>query len=156
MLSVALRLFIRLRIQKQFSADDGFLIVAIGCLTCGQVIMYCLTIDKTYLVEALTFGFQGVAIPQDFLQQANAFHKWVTIALMLAWCAIMSIKFSFLFLFRRLIDRIQSLVIYWWAVMTFNVIVLGYGLSVYYVACPYYNDPRLGACFYKTVVSEIH
>ena len=105
--------------------------------------MYSVTVDKMYLVEALSIGLPGADISPDFLQQSYEFHKWITVTLMLAWCAIMAVKFSFLFLFRKLIDRIQPLVIYWWVVTAFNVVVLGYGVSVYYVACPYYDDPRV-------------
>ena len=103
--------------------------------------MYSVTVDRMYLVQALLNGLLA-DIPPDFLQQSYDFHKWITVSLMLAWCAIMAVKFSFLFLFRKLIDRIRPLVIYWWVVTAFNVIVLGYGLSIYYITCPYYDDPR--------------
>lgn len=143
LLSTASRFYVRVRIQKQFSIDDGFLIVALCCLTCALVIMYSLTVDKMYLVQAFSIGLPGADIPPDFLQQSYDFHKWITVSLMLAWCAIIAVKFSFLFLFWKLIDRLQPLVIYWWVVTAFNIVVLGYGVSVYYVACPYYNDPNV-------------
>lgn len=102
-----------------------------------------MTVERLYLVEALTLKMPGAEIPPDFLQQAYAFHKWITITLMLSWSAIMSVKFSFLFLFRGLIQRIHAMVIYWWLVTGFNVVVLGYGLAVYYVACPYAHGPEI-------------
>ncbi|KAL8994874.1 MAG: hypothetical protein Q9169_005272 [Polycauliona sp. 2 TL-2023] len=58
----------------------------------------------------------------------------------------MFVKFSFLFLFRSLVQRIRALTIYWWIVTGFNVAVLGYGLSVYYVACPYAHGPNPIMC----------
>ena len=105
--------------------------------------MYSVTIDKMYLILALSTHLPGAKIPPDPLQQAYGFHKWVTIVLMLAWSAIMAVKFSFLFLFKKLIDRIKPMMIYWWVITVFNVIVLGYGLAVYYVSCPYYEDPKI-------------
>ena len=105
--------------------------------------MFSVTIDKMYLVQALVFGVPGADIPPDILQQSYKFHKWITVTLMLAWCAIMAVKFSFLFFFRKLIERLRPMIIYWWVVTAFNVAILGYGIAVYYVACPYYNDPRL-------------
>lgn len=142
LLSAASRFYIRICVQKQLSIDDAFLVVAICSLISALAIMYSVTVDRMYLVQALLIGLPGAQIPPDFLQQSYDFHKWITISLMLAWCAIMAVKFSFLFLFRKLIDRIRPLVIYWWVVTAFNVVVLGYGVSVYYVSCPYYYDPR--------------
>lgn len=143
LLSAASRFYVRLHVQKQFSIDDAFFVAALCCLICSIVILYSFTIDKLYLVQAMTVSLPNAVVPQDFLQQSYDFHKWITICLMLAWCAIMAVKFCFLFLFRKLIDRIRPLVIYWWAVTAFNVAVLGYGVSVYYVACPYFSDPRI-------------
>lgn len=142
-MSVALRYYIRIFVQKQFSIDDGFLVFALCCLICALTIMYTVTVDKMYLAQALVVGLPGAQIPADFLEQVYGFHKWITVTLMLAWCAIMAVKFSFLFLFRKLIDRIPRLIVYWWVVTIFNVAVLGYGVSVYYVACPYYSNVEL-------------
>jgi heme/copper-type cytochrome/quinol oxidase subunit 2 len=137
-LSVAARFYVRLGVQKQITIDDGFLIVALCCLISAMSIMYSVTIDRMYLAEAVAVGLPGVDLPPDFLQQAFDFQKWVTITLTLLWCAVMAVKFSFLFFFRKLIDRIRPLIIYWWVVTVFNVAVLGYGSTVYYLACPHY------------------
>lgn len=111
--------------------------------------MYSVTIDKMYLVQAMIVRLPSADIPPNFIEQSHGFHKWITVSLMLSWCAIMAVKFSFLFLFRKLIDRIRPSIIYWWVVVAFNIVVLGYGISVYYVACPYYNDPRARMLSYR-------
>lgn len=113
LLSATCRFYIRLRVQQQFSIDDWFLIVAICCLACALAILHSRAIDTMYLVQAVTTGMAGADMPPDFLQRSYEFHKWITITLMLAWSAIMAIKFSFLFLFRKLIDRIQYFVVHW-------------------------------------------
>lgn len=138
LIAVAARFYIRLHVQKQLSIDDGFLVVALCCLTSALGILYSVTVDKMYLAEALTLGLSNAYLPPDFLQQAFDFQKWITITLMLTWCAIMAVKFSFLFLFWKLIDLIRPLIIYWWVTTVYNVIVLGFGISVYYLACPHY------------------
>lgn len=143
LLSSASRFYVRLHVHKQLFIDDAFFVVALCCMICAIVIIYSVTVEKMYLVQAFSINLPGAEIPPDLLQQLYDFHKWITVSLMLAWCAIMAVKFSFLFLFRKLIDRVQPLVIYWWAVTAFNVVVLGYGLSVYYVACPYYGSPKV-------------
>ena len=101
--------------------------------------MYSLTIDKMYLVEALITDLPGIELPADLLQEVNAFHKWISTVDMLCWAAIMAVKFSFLVLFRRLIQGIKSLVLYWWIVTLFNIGTLGYGASVYFVLCPHFS-----------------
>ena len=95
--------------------------------------------DKMYLVEALITDLPGIELPADLLQQVNAFHKWISTVSMLCWAAIMAVKFSFLALFRRLIQGIKSLAIYWWIVTLFNIGTLGYGTSVYFAACPHFS-----------------
>lgn len=142
LIGATVRFYIRVRIQKQFSIDDGFLIFALCCLISAMAITYAVTIDKAYLAEALTFPLADADVPPDFLQQTYDYHKWITVTLMLVWCAVMALKFSFLFLFRKLIDRIRPLIIYWYIVTTFNIAVLGFGVSVYYVSCPYYYSPK--------------
>ena len=47
----------------------------------------------------------------------------------------MTVKFAFLALFWRLIDRIPPLIKYWRVVVAFNLAVTGYGVSVYLVPC---------------------
>ena len=138
-MSTSARLYIRIRLQKKFSIDDGLLIVALCCLIIALSMMYSCAINNMYFEEAFTTNLPGAHLPADPLQDANAFHKWATIILMLSWCAIVAVKFSFLFFFRKLIDRIPSLVIYWWIVVFLNIAVFGYGLAVQYVSCPYFN-----------------
>lgn len=97
-------------------------------------------IDKMYLVGATEIGMPGIMLPPDFIEQAFDFQKLVAIALILTWCSIISVKFSYLFLFKRLIDRMPLLLMYWWVVFVFNAITSAYGAAVYIVACPdFYN-----------------
>lgn len=93
-------------------------------------------VDKMYLVGASEAGAPGLVFPPDFLQQSYSFQKFVTVALILTWLSIVSVKFSYLFLFKRLIDRIRPLVIYWWFVAVFNAVISAYGAAVYIIACP--------------------
>ena len=138
-MSTSARFYIRIHLQKQLSIDDGLLIVAFCCLTIALGMMYSLAINDMYFEEALITNLPGVHIPADPLQDANAFHKWATIILMLCWCAIMAVKFSFLFFFRKLINLIPPLILYWWIVVFLNIAVFGYGIAVQYLSCPYFS-----------------
>ena len=127
--------------QKQFSIDDGFLFFGAACLICAVAILFANGFtDKVYLVEAAVLGLSPSELPLDFPEQALTFEKLIIVILILSWCSIVSVKFCFLFLFRKLVDRVRPLVIYWWVVTLFNAAVSAYGVSVYILACPYFND----------------
>jgi hypothetical protein len=118
-------------VQKRLFADDGFLLLGVCCLSSAMGVLYTM-FDKMYLAQALILkAFNEVNIPPDFIQQTFDYHKMVWVVLFLTWTAIMSVKFSFLFLFRALISRIRPMMIYWWSVTIFNVALLGYGFAAY-------------------------
>ena len=98
-----------------------------------------------YLNTALEWGMPGVVAPgnlAEVMQMGYDFHTWVTATLMLSWCSILAAKFTFLAFFWKLIDRIYWMKVYWWFALVLNLGSCGYGLSVYILACPYFNDPR--------------
>ena len=101
-------------------------------------------IDEMYLVEALITKLPDIELPADLLQEAIAFHKWNAAVDTLCWFAIMAVKFSFLVLFRRLIQGIKALVTYWWIVVLFNIGLLGYGISINFMLCPHFSG--IGTC----------
>ncbi|KAI4237997.1 MAG: hypothetical protein L6R40_005808 [Gallowayella cf. fulva] len=164
-LSVTLRFYIRLWVQKEFSLDDAFLILAVCCLISAVAIMYSVTLDKLYQIQvlsaqlpiALSFGLdiEEISRNPDFLQQTYQYLKWISVNQTLAWCSVVSVKFSFLSLFRRLIDRMPPLITYWWFVVAFNVVAFGYGLSTYFLICPHYNDPGIYECSLPSGVTRL-
>lgn len=130
--------------QKQFSIDDGVFLFGMCCLISVEAILFTF-IDSMYLVEALFFSdIAGVSLPSDFRQESFDFQKMAALTLGLTWFAIHAVKFSLLILFRKLIDRLKPLVIYWWVVVIYNLAVLGYGTAVCYLECPYFYN--LQAC----------
>ncbi|KAL8811957.1 MAG: hypothetical protein Q9200_001390 [Gallowayella weberi] len=118
--------------------------------------MYSVTLDKMYRIQALSAalpialssGFNVNAISGDgvILQQTHEYLKWITVNQTLAWSSVIAVKFSFLSLFRRLIERMPPLIIYWWFVVVFNLVAFGYGLSTYFLICPHYNDSQIYEC----------
>lgn len=98
-----------------------------------------------YLSEAKTVGLP-VPPNSDVIQEVNDYHKMNTVALMLSWTAVASVKLSYLVLFRRLIDRLPGIVLYWRTVLVFNLAGIGFGLATYYLACPYFYSLEMGTC----------
>ena len=116
-------------------------------------IIHTKVVDYMYLIASLSGLASGASLLASFplmqkypsiIEIAFAYHKNEVIVLSLCWVTIMAAKFSFLFFFKQLIDRIWGLSVYWWCVTIYNVAVLGYGVAVYYLSCPYFND--LKAC----------
>ncbi|KAF7895361.1 hypothetical protein EAF00_007175 [Botryotinia globosa] len=142
-----IRFYIRIRIQKQFAIDDTLIIVGILCITASIGLLFNY-IDNLFMAEALILGTSEIytQLPKDFIQRIYDYSERSTISLMCAWGAIVSVKFSFLFFFKKLIDRIKSMTRYWWVVFVLNLIIAGYGMAIYILACPHYNNPQVLQC----------
>lgn len=137
MISACARFYIRIRVQKQLSLDDAFLLFGICCFICALAILFTY-IDDMYMTAAFLFHFKNMELSPDFVQKSFYYHKMGAVSMTLTWCSIVSVKFSFLFLFRRLIDRVTVMVTYWWFITVFNVAIAGYGAAAYFLACPYF------------------
>lgn len=134
-MSVCARYYIRIVVQKEFGLDDAFLALATAFLISVMAILYT-NMNNMYFIEAMIFALARFKVPSQGLDWAHEFLKLNTTSLTLSWMTLMAVKFSFLALFRRLIDRIPPLIIYWWVVVTFNLAITGYGASLYYLLCP--------------------
>ena len=147
MVSAFARYYIRLKVQKQFSSDDGILLFGLLSLV-AAIALLMKFIDQMYIVGTSESGnLIDVSLPGDFIQEAYFFQKMVTVSLVLTWCAIVAVKFSYLFLFKRLISRLPKMVVYWWIAAIYNAVISVYGGVVYGVACPWFYT--LKACKYS-------
>ncbi|KAM5459741.1 hypothetical protein McanMca71_003247 [Microsporum canis] len=100
-----------------------------------------------YLTLALQFGeTAGVTFPPDIIQITFDYQKWVQVTTILLWLAIMSVKFSFLALFKNLVNGIPSLDRYWWVATILNIGIMGYGSVVTHISCPYYYTLENAIC----------
>ena len=133
-LAVVARFGIRIFVQKSFSVDDGFVVFGTGCLVTAFVVLLH-ELDTEYMIEAYVFNVPGLELSPDFFDKAISIQKTTAIIITLSWCAVASVKFSFLFLFRKLISRVRSLLVFWWVTVIVNLAVFGFGLSVYFIAC---------------------
>ncbi|KAE8349704.1 hypothetical protein BDV28DRAFT_151634 [Aspergillus coremiiformis] len=146
-LGVLMRFFIRFRVRKErFATDDGLLLVAFAFLIASMVIMYHNVIDRMYIVYALLINVEGAVPPTDWRDISSQFHLWSSICLTLIWLSFSAVKLSFLFFFKKLIDRMHSWLIYWWVITIFNGAVLLYGSTIYFISCPYFFDDRELQC----------
>ena len=137
------RIAIKARIQSEFGADEGLLLFAIIAF-CAATGLFFSFVDQMYLVEAAIVGSLKVT-PLD-----NAtFHKSSSACLILLWTAVCGVKFSFLALFRKLVDRDCFLTSYWRWVLGLNIVVYAYGIAGFVLPCPYFKPPN--SCTMLTV-----
>lgn len=119
--------------------DDLFLAIAFCCLSIALAVFYTVSIDKMYLTLAVQYGeTAGITLPQDIIQITFDYQKWIQVTTVMLWLAIMSVKFSFLALFKNLVKGILPLSRYWCVVTILNIGILGYGSVVTHISCPYY------------------
>lgn len=117
------------------------------CLIAAMVVLY-INMDNMYFTEALIYATPAqLASSTESINQlfhrVFIFHKLVNASLVLSWAALVAVKFSFLALFKRLIDRIPHLIRFWWFTVIFNIIVSIYGTIVYFIACPYFSGSSM-------------
>ncbi|KAG9241619.1 hypothetical protein BJ878DRAFT_395507, partial [Calycina marina] len=132
------RFYIRFYVQRKLEADDVFLVLGFCCLLGGFGALF-VFINPMYMLTGLQFGGPEIldSLPPDWLEIAYAYHQNSDITLTLTWVAIVCVKFSFLFFFRKLVDRSSSYILYWRLALAVNILVAIYGFMVYFIACPH-------------------
>lgn len=104
--------------------------------------------DEQYLIEDITFGGLAVFsnVPSNWLEKAMIYEKTVFISMMCTWASISCVKLSFLFFFKKLIARIQSMIYFWWFTLVFTLGVCIFGFCVYEIACGHESSAAVGKC----------
>ena len=108
------------------------------------MVLLFVVVDDLYLVEALEGDTIPANLPVNFLQRVSDFERLTVGGMVLTWCSIISVKFSYLFLFRKLIDRLRPMVIYWWVAVVFNALISIYGIIIYAGVRPWYCTTNSG------------
>jgi hypothetical protein len=104
--SAIARFYVRSHVHRLFFIDDSTLLFGVACLISAIALPFAF-VDKMYLIGAVEAGMTDIELPSDFIQQVYDFQKLVAVALILIWCSIISLKFSYLLLVKRLINRIR-------------------------------------------------
>ena len=133
------RVFTRFYNPRSFAVDDGFFCLAIITLIAGTTVLY-LDVPYLYLQENVEAGLR--APPADFVSQLIHDEKLQNAATTLLGTTIMSVKFSFLFFFRHLIQRQKKLLIWWWCIFAFLIPTAAIVIFSDFIACPY-SDARI-------------
>ena len=142
LLSIALllatcRLAVRWKSKGRLYMDDVFLIFANVSLVIGSSVLQ-IELATIYLAEEFTTsrGF-GEQLPRRMNLQTlvQRYHLVQNLHGTLSWLTIFAVKFSFLFLFRQLVERIPSLEKYWKWILGMNVVACMYCLLYIVFEC---------------------
>ena len=121
--------------------------MAATLILCAATGIYFSFIDQMYLVEAVIINPANFALAGDIISVSTTFHKLSDACLILIWTTVCGVKFSFLSLFRKLVDRNRPLTIYWRIALAFNIVVWLYGIAGFIIPCPYFSPPQSSALF---------
>ena len=133
--TAAIRVAVKLHAQGLLQLDDWFLIFACLCLT-GATAVLNWGIPAIYQILQLTID----PVHAEFLADPKALKVWYhqsTYAYTtLSWATIFAAKFSYLWFFRRLVDRLRPLVIYWRVVVTVTAVGAQLCILQAHISCP--------------------
>lgn len=141
MATYAIRNYIRIRVLKQFSAEDYLLLLAAVCLSAATALAY---VTMPYQYDALQVIFDGdLGSISKVLSNIPQIAKEEDLASSLWWFVVFPVKLAYLVFFRRLIIRQPIFNMWWWFSISFTV--LGWITCVVadWVPCPYFTTERI-------------
>ncbi|WPG99210.1 Hypothetical protein R9X50_00202100 [Acrodontium crateriforme] len=126
------RVCVRKKHFNRLFADDYFALAGLLFLLANAVVT---TLMLPPMFELLQVSVGLEASTPEFMTHASRYLKYQFTSTLLFWTCLWSVKFCFLFFYRRLTDRLKVYRRMWWAVTVF--VTLGYIGSVitYPVAC---------------------
>ncbi|KAI0545254.1 hypothetical protein F4679DRAFT_588663 [Xylaria curta] len=136
-LSVVVRLAIRIFGHVPWSLDDGLVVTAAALLASGFAT--CLrNLDNIYLIEAIN---KGVAFPfQEDLTNILSIQKWSTITAFLVWTSVYLVKFTFLYFFHILVWGMpRKITVLFWSTVGLCVIFWIYTILEPVIICPHFG-----------------
>lgn len=135
-LIVAARIGMRWRFRQRLYLDDYFLLLGLACL-CGATAIILVSARKIFVTEALLVDQEFLLTIEGALTVGSTAPAIIHSFLFLTWTVVISVKFSFLALFRLLIQRISwKITSYYWFVVVFTVLTWIYMVSEAFIACP--------------------
>ena len=91
-----------------------------------------------YIIQGIEEGVR--LAPSSGIDVSAEVHLYATLHLIheaLGWAVISLVKFSFLSLFRQLLDRIRDLVLYWKVVCVMSIVACAFCVGFSFMGCPH-------------------
>ncbi|KAL6719722.1 hypothetical protein ACLMJK_001643 [Lecanora helva] len=138
-MAAVMRLTIRVRSKGRLFIDDMLLTFACLTLILASVILQ-IELGTIYIAEELTALYKsGRELPKDLdIPPVIArYHVAQDVHGTMCWLTVFSVKFSFLFFFRQLVNKIPNLEYYWKWVLGLNCVACLYCLLYVVAECQY-------------------
>ena len=134
----SIRLILQARVNRRLYLDDYILIFACVSLTAGTVLGYA-NVGNLYWSEGLNYNpthiYYLLAEHVDVGARISVYERLYYSYPAILWTSIFAIKFAYLVFFRRLIDRITPLIIYWRVVLGITIVSFPVCIVSIYVSC---------------------
>ena len=127
------RLVIRHFILHKLFWDDAFQFFACVLLL-SSTILYSFLLPVLYKYAAVTAGTIHLP-PDERIALANKFHLYGFTTSMLFWATVYAVKFSFLFLYRLILEGSSASLKAWWAVLAVVLISNAVSMGTDYIGC---------------------
>ncbi|KAF2464467.1 uncharacterized protein BDR25DRAFT_155748, partial [Lindgomyces ingoldianus] len=114
------RLIIRSKTFSKLSWDDALVVFA-WFMSLGTAITMKLTSKFMYQLEYVRVGILWPP-PTSFMSDTEKYFKGTIAQGVLFYTGLWAVKFAFLIFFWRLVNKVQSLRVYWYAVLAFTVL----------------------------------
>ena len=134
-------MYIKVSKFHRLFSDDWLFLFAVCCLVAGTTMVF---LTLPYNQTEVNVGAGVEAPPPDFTHQLDFDVKFQDAASFLTNGAIFSVKFSFLFFFRRLLERTGKLQRLWWFTFIFTIPSAIICMCTEFIACPAFGNRILG------------
>ncbi len=138
MLGALTRLVLQLKTCHRLQVDDCFLIFACICLTATTVLSYA-NVGDLYWSQELNYNPSLLLYLMkqhvDIAARINTYQRVYNSQASLQWTVIFAVKFAYLAFFRRLVDRLRPLVIYWRIIVGLSAVSFPVCVISIYISC---------------------
>lgn len=134
-IAAALHIALKLRNNRRLQTEDFFLFLACACLTISTALIYRL------LSSGITIGesFADPDISPVPLKSFSSYQREAYAFLGLTWGSIFSFKFSILFFFKQLINRLDRIIAFWRITMVITIISFLCCIISFLTVCPHFG-----------------
>ncbi|MCJ1466437.1 hypothetical protein MMC07_005056 [Pseudocyphellaria aurata] len=137
-LAAVTRLILQVKIYRRLQVDDLFVIFACICLTASTVLAYAKASILYWDQELHLNPSRVYHLTEEHVDIAGPLNRYLRLFYSytaLLWAAIFAVKFGYLAFFRRLVDRVRPLIIYWRVIIGLSIVSLFWCVISVYVAC---------------------
>ena len=136
----------QLRTQRRVWLEDALLICACLCLIAGTGLLYTFA-ETLYDPDSCGLFPDPETKPDELASHIKSSQQYQLTFLTLTWIVIFCVKFSFLFLFRPLVNRMRGMLLFWRFVVVLT--------SISFFICvgePFFSCPKFGTGIRKPLI----